>query len=175
MNEEQDLFVVLSQSLAEFRAAVDGEPGTKVASMGADDGVLPDIIRGTVKGLAEVLSWLQRIAEDIEDYVISGDAAVALFEVGGAAVLALGEGIELGPLGSAQGVPSQAITAVNNTLQFAASAIDKVQTLAASVLPSAEDIFDIQDELTLLLGRRNAPPTDAPGALVRLTNQIGSQ
>lgn len=173
MSEEQGLFSTLGISLSDFRAAVEGEPGTELKSMGADQGVLPDIVRATIQGLADVLVWLHRMSEDIEDRVISGDAAVALFEVGGNTLDSLGEEIQLGPLATNAAVPADALAGVNTLLQSATAVIDIAQKLARSIIPTVEDILVIQNQLTSLLGERHAAPTEPPGSLTQLMNQIG--
>lgn len=174
MSEEPGLFAQVGQSLIEFRAAVEGEPGLKVRSMGADQGVLPDIVRATIEGLADVLIWLHRMSEDIEDWVISGDAAVALLEVGSTTMTALKDGIQLGPLASDASIPGDAIAGINTLLQSAADVIEIAQKLASSVLPPVEDILLIHDQLTELLGERHASPTEPAGSLTLLMEHIGA-
>lgn len=174
MNEERGLFEALGESLVAFRAAVEGEAGTSIGAMGADPGVLPDIIRGALEGVNAVLTWLHRISEDIEDWVISGDAAVALFEVGGKTIEAFADGIQLGPLVENDAALGEVLGEINELLQSAAAVIGKAQDLSASILPPVEDILLIHNQLTSLLGERHAGPTDSPGSLTQLMQQIGA-
>ncbi|WP_428265607.1 hypothetical protein [Haliangium sp.] len=172
-SDEQGLFAVLGASLAEFRAAVEGEDGAKVELMGADDGLLPDIIRGTIKGLAEVLTWLHRVADEIDDYVLQGDAVVALFEIGAEAISALAGGLDIGPLAEAAGVAPGAIEAINGALDDVQAGVAVAQKLVGSILPPAEEIQRISAELDALLGRRDAPPLERSGSLTQLMQRIG--
>lgn len=171
--EEPGLFAVLGTSLTEFRAAVEGEDGRKVESMGADNGILPEIVRGTIEGIAEILRWLHRITEDIEDLVIAGDGAVALFEVGADTVIALGDGLDIGPIAENAGISTSAIDNINSSIQAVQNAIEIAKKIVGSILPPVEDITKIRSELVLLLGKRNALPAEQQGSLTQLMQRIG--
>ena len=166
-------FTALGASLQEFRLAVEGEPGAKLQTMGAATGVLPDVIRSVIAGLAEILAWLHRVVDRVERHVIAGDAAVALFEVGAETLNALSKGLDFGPLADSGGLPEEGLSFVNQAISIGHGALSIAEKLAGSVLPSVDDLLAIRQQLDLLLGQRLAPPLQRNGSLSRLMNRIG--
>jgi hypothetical protein len=168
---QSELFAQLGASLEAFQAAIEGEPGHEVETIGAEVGKLPDLIRKTVEGIAEVLAWLQRGMADAEMHIVAANAAIALFEVGGEALEALAEGIEIGP--AADLVHGEkALAAINTAISQGHAVLGEAAKLADSVVPPVEDAIRVREALSALLGER-AGTGPAAGALGLLMTRIG--
>ncbi|ACY14092.1 hypothetical protein [Haliangium ochraceum] len=170
----EGVFAVVAQSLGEFRAAADGEPGRDVATIGASEGAIPDAIRHTLRGVAEVLRWLQRAADEARQHVITGDALLALLEAGSDAITAFPAGVEAGAIDGIVDTAPALIADINSAIQAAGDGMDQFVDLAQSVLPSVEDLDAIRREIVLLLGERQGPQTPDAGALSILLLRIGA-
>jgi hypothetical protein len=169
----QGIFAVVGHSLGEFRTAVNGEPGRDLATIGAAKGNIPDLIRQTLRRIAEILRWLHRSMDDARIHVIGADAAVALLESGSDILAALPDGLRIGGLDEALHIPPDAMAAINDGIRAAHIAVKTIEKLAHSIVPPLEDVDAIRHELIALLGPRQGPQQPGAGVLGQLMLRIG--
>lgn len=169
----QAVFAVVGESLGAFRGAVQGEPGQDVATIGSAQGNIPELIRQAIRGMADVLRWLHRAADEARGHVITADALLALLQTGGDAVGAFPEGIEIGGVGELLHIPPKVLDDIDQAIDAAQQGIDSFADLAQSILPPVEDLDAIRREIVLLLGERQGPQTPGAGALGALMLRIG--
>ena len=171
-SDNSGLFAELLASIQGFREAVEGEPGRQVASMGADPGVLPDIVRAVIRSLHSTLMWLSKTITDIESPVRAGNAAIALLETGEETLDMLADGFVLPGLQSVLGSSANVIEEIDSALSAAQGVLGDIRTLAASILPPVEHVFALLDEMDALLGPGAGSGGSSPGSLDTLMKQI---
>jgi hypothetical protein len=169
----QGIFAVVGQSLAEFREAVQGEPGRDVGTIGSTQGDIPDLIRQTIRGMADVLRWLHRAADEARSHVIAADALLALIRTGGDAVGAFPQGIEIGGMDELLRLPPGVLAGIDEAIDAAQDGVESFARLAQSILPPVEDLDAVRSEIVLLLGERQGPQAPGAGALGALMLRIG--
>lgn len=169
----QALFAIVAKSLAEFRVAVQGEPGRDVAALGSAPGDIPELIRHTLRGVADALRWLHRAADEVRSHVIAADALLALLQTGGDAVGAFPEGIGAGGIDELLHLSPQVFDAVDGAIAAARDGVESFIGLAQSILPPVEDLDALRREIVSLLGERHGPQTPGAGALGALMLSIG--
>lgn len=169
----QGIFAVVGHSLGEFRTAVNGEPGRDLATIGAAKGNIPDLIRQTLRGIADILRWLHRGMDEARSHVIGADALISLIQVGADAIGAFPEGIEIGGVDELLHLSPKVLADINRSIDAAQEGIERFVKLAQSILPPVEDLDAIRHEIVLLLGERQGAQTPGAGALGALMLRIG--
>lgn len=169
----QGVFAVVGHSLGEFRTAVNGEPGRDLATIGAAKGNIPDLIRQTLRGIAEILRWLHRGMDDARSHVIAADALITLMDIGADVVGALPGGIDAGGIDEVLGISPRLLADINSAIDAAQDGIERFVKLAKSILPPVEELDAIRNEVVLLLGERQGPQVPGAGALGALMLRVG--
>lgn len=171
---DSGVFAALGTSLAEFRQAAEGEPGSKVMSMGAQPGDIPDLIRAAVGGIAEVLIWLQRAADEARPHVLVADSALALLQVGSDVIVSMPPALGLGEAQGPLRVDPAAVRSIDTALQTGKQAVIRIEKLADSIVPSVEELDRVRAELSAMLGDRTGTQAPGSGSLRRLLTAIGN-
>lgn len=163
-----NLFAVLGDSLAGFRVQT-ALASEDIAAIGTDTGAIPDVIRAVLAAVDKALQELARVVVTVRELIIPADAAIALIEVIGDTVEALGKGLSLGGLA---GLPDAELKNVGDLIGEGGEAINELAQMAGTVLPNPGDIGVIQAELEALLGHVANPDMEGMGLLGELRGQI---
>lgn len=173
--ESENLFAVISVQMAELARLADSESGDKIRPIGHSSGVIPDVVRTCVNTIADILEWLYQVSKEAENFIVVADAVIASLELMADAIDALGEGLEFGEISSSLGLAAEPFQKIGGAISKGGEAM-KDGLKYTQVLPTPEDIRDIQTEIEKCLGtrvRENIIPA-TPGALGQLLEDIAA-
>ena len=122
--------------------------------------------------MATTLHWVYRTARDAEEYVIAGDAAAALVEMGEASFDALAESMSFTDLGAHLPLPKEPLVALDSTIAGGRAVFSSAERVVG-LLPRPEDIAVVRREIRALLGTRLGGNEPTDGSLDRVMMRIG--